>query len=368
MFGFFNLASYSAPCVPLEPIFRNITTPPDDACGWKFEGYVPSEWETAWTAAIEERRTRVCAILANETELIVEYMKHVINWSNANLKSANQTVGNRVFSRMVYYNNCTKQYAAQLIEPLIGMLRDPTTMCPDNPQLPSWLTTDIPDGPVQSKRFNLFAINAPYGFGTSKAAVSSGNLELVHPPTILFGAHGGLKVLYDLGANYFNQWGGDTQAYSTAYFYLLYQSRKISFDRVFAYEYQKLDPHKVWDVVPAELLYRGAYTMINHGVENGVGNRFNPWTTIKATLTPWDHLVFKLDIDTPVIENALMEELLNDPRLLSLVDEMFFEHHVYIPEMQPYWGIGPDSSLTLATSYSYYSRLRQRGVRMHSWP
>jgi hypothetical protein len=76
----------------------------------------------------------------------------------------------------------------------------------------------------------------------------------------------------------------------------------------------------------------------------------------------------QLDIDTPHIEGALIQQLMQDPNLTALVDEMCFEHHVYIPEMQKYWGVGADSPNTLATSYQYYTDLRNKGIRMHSWP
>jgi hypothetical protein len=357
--------SISCPIIP-SPIQEAVKQPEED-CSWKFDSYIPSEWEASWVNAIDERRLRVCALLVEEADNVIEYLENVINWSNATRKWSKQSVGTKIFSRMIFHNRCTDQYAAQLIEPLVGMLRDPVTICEDNPRIPAWLKTNIPDGPVQSKRFNLFAVNAPYGIG-SKNAVTNGTLDLIHSHTLMFGSGGGRKILYDLGANYFASWGSDTSAYSTAYFYLMYAARQISFDRVFAYEYAKLDPHQVWDVVPDELLANGAYTMINHGVLAGEGEKFNPFTAIKNTITAEDHLVFKLDIDTPHIEGALIQQLMQDPNLTALVDEMCFEHHVYIPEMQKYWGVGADSPNTLATSYQYYTDLRNKGIRMHSWP
>jgi hypothetical protein len=48
---------------------------------------------------------------------------------------------------------------------------------------------------------------------------------------------------------------------------------------------------------------------------------------IKQIAVPEDSVSFKLDIDTPTVEIPLAMELLQDPQLLGLVDEFFFELH-----------------------------------------
>jgi hypothetical protein len=117
--------------------------------------------------------------------------------------------------------------------------------------------------------------------------------------------------------------------------------------------------------VPNELM--PAYTYVNLGVEAAVGGKLNPWMWLESMANPEDHVVIKLDIDTPHIENALVAQLIASPLLLSLIDEMFYEHHVTVSMMKPlHWGVV--ANLTLRDSYDQFTALRRTGVRMHSWP
>jgi len=50
-------------------------------------------------------------------------------------------------------------------------------------------------------------------------------------------------------------------------------------------------------------------------------------TFIKALTKPEDYVVFKLDIDSPAIEIALVQQIMDDPQLLTLIDEFFFERY-----------------------------------------
>lgn len=109
------------------------------------------------------------------------------------------------------------------------------------------------------------------------------------------------------------------------------------------------------------------YSPINHGVEAAPDSKFNPWNLIKAVCTQTDFVIVKLDIDNVVLESVLMAQLRRDKFLLSLVDEMFFEHHTDIPEMNGFWG-KQNAMEKLADSYQLFTELRAAGIRMHSWP
>ena len=61
----------------------------------------------------------------------------------------------------------------------------------------------------------------------------------------------------------------------------------------------------------------------------------------------------------------LYNQVLNDTSISSLIDEMFFEMHVTVNEMKPYWGTPPGQ---LKDTYILFTKLRQLGIRMHSWP
>jgi hypothetical protein len=72
------------------------------------------------------------------------------------------------------------------------------------------------------------------------------------------------------------------------------------------------------------------------------------------------------------VELPILRDLLNDPELLDLVDEFFFEYHVLFGPMNPAW-FGSENpnprptTETLADSYAVFRTLREKGVRAHSW-
>ena len=65
------------------------------------------------------------------------------------------------------------------------------------------------------------------------------------------------------------------------------------------------------------------------------------------------------------------ERLAVDSELASLIDELYYEHHVRGSPMWPVWqstfGSGPLPNQTLADSFAIFGRLRELGIRAHSW-
>ena len=92
----------------------------------------------------------------------------------------------------------------------------------------------------------------------------------------------------------------------------------------------------------------------------------NPFTMLTNSFTPDDFVVVKLDIDTPVVEAALVEQLRGDPALLQLVDEFYFEHHVHQEELSGPWTGTMEGSV--GASLGLMSELRKNGVSVHYWP
>jgi hypothetical protein len=102
-------------------------------------------------------------------------------------------------------------------------------------------------------------------------------------------------------------------------------------------------------------------------VDKSPNGKWNPWRILQGMgMTPNDYIVIKLDIDVPEIEKTLIDQLVNEPRIRLLVDEMFFEQHVNVKAMWKLWGT--DNSLTMLDTYRLFGYLRSKGVRMHSWP
>lgn len=86
---------------------------------------------------------------------------------------------------------------------------------------------------------------------------------------------------------------------------------------------------------------------------------------------PDDFVVFKLDIDNTAVEVEIILTILRTPDLIARIDELFWEHHVSgSPTQWAGWGDlsrEPGSHSTLESSYRLFTRLRQAGIRAHSW-
>ena len=253
---------------------------------------------------------------------------------------------------MHYRQICSNKIynSTQLIEPFIGLIRDPLTMCPLVSSVPSDLYLKG-EFALQSKRFLLLAPSSPFEIHPPL----SSNADPIAPWLYSSGSQ---KILIDIGSSYFKSRHGNTAEIGTKWFYDYFKTKSIRFDRIIAFEYQKLEPRRVWEELPDDVY--PFYTFINVGVEAEMG-RFNPWKMVNAIAKAEDYVVLKLDIDKPLLESALMDQLLDeDSAARNLIDELFFEKHV---------SANPKSKEDkLKDSYELFTKLRKQGIRMHGWP
>lgn len=49
-----------------------------------------------------------------------------------------------------------------------------------------------------------------------------------------------------------------------------------------------------------------------------------------------------------------------------IVDELYFEHHVHLGELSPYWG--SSMSGTVKDSMELFYNRRKKGIAAHFWP
>ena len=69
-----------------------------------------------------------------------------------------------------------------------------------------------------------------------------------------------------------------------------------------------------------------------------------------------------------LIEEQLIAQILEDREISSRIDDFYFEHHVLgSPMYFEGWRRGPPLTRTLADSYTTFTRLRELGIRAHSW-
>lgn len=131
-------------------------------------------------------------------------------------------------------------------------------------------------------------------------------------------------VFVDMGASL--DFHGNTLS-PAIYINSIYKKFGFRFDQVQRY---------VFEQVPKDL--QAAWHWINVGVDPTPDAKMDPLSLIVDNFGLDDFIVVKLDIDTSTIENQLVHQLRDDPNLLKLVDQFYFEYHVHQKELAPYWG------------------------------
>jgi hypothetical protein len=346
-------------------------------CAWVFAEYQPSQWESEWKKGVEsgDRRDRECEILATpaEAERSVRLIRSIRGLMEKKTIPPAESID--LFSRMAYAQVCgpaekpTGRKRVQLIEPLVGIVRDPLSICPKPASVPQdvYQTYGSLEDDLQSKRFLLLGPAAPWTEISKKPQPwHVGGFEPWTKETNSREPRSRQNVLIDMGASTFGAWNGQETFVGARWFVDRYQKLGLSFDWLVSYEYEKQEPDNIYKDVPPDLLPH--YIYYNKGVEKAPDGKWNPWRILRGSgVTRNDYVVVKLDIDTPEIENDLADQVLSDPRNTVLVDEFFYEHHTNTKSMHGYWHT-EKSTILLKDTYKNFTALRSKGVRMHSWP
>lgn len=283
----------------------------------KGSGYIPSQLEKtfadnalAWLQSSDD----LCSHLSNATRQ---------TWIDTiQGRLAPSTGSTEIFSRW-----CEDGQTPQAIEPLAGLLRDPRFLCDEN---------------TREKKFSIEWL-------------------LLADKNRLAEEEGARKILFDAGGTHFMD--------AMNFFTSEYERRGIVFDEVHVWEAQPQGTEAYWQGTPPEVrmkweprlfFYDGVPVTATPGDDN------NPVYRIHTRCRPNDFCAFKLDIDTPSVELPIVEQLLASPALTgATLDEFFFEHHVH--GLMQYYGWGTQVNGTFADSYAMFTKLRQLGVRCHSW-
>lgn len=272
------------------------------------KAYTPSALETQWSQNVLAWTADPC-----------KHISHVdaLKWVGENEKG---NLDPKIFSTI-----CLASKEPQYIEPLAGLLRDPRALCPE------WKQSF-----VMSVDWLVFADSKILNSGITSR-------------------------FYDAGGTKFKD--------ALDFFLGTYKKKGITFDEVYVWEINKQGVESYWQGVdpatrafwaPRLTFYDGV------GVTAEIGSNNNPVSLIYKNCAPNDFCAFKLDIDTPSVEFALVQQLLNTPNeTTAKLDEMFFEHHVHGLMQANGWGNGVQG--TYQDSYNIFSRLRHLGVRAHSW-
>ena len=415
----FPLGADGAPLPPLALLKRGKPLPPprdelptDVAnCGWEFEKYTPCEWEKVWYKRFNEIDQTMCLrgskmwtdpelqpFAQSYTDVIAEgrLSPNLLakpakpgdkdaceNWVHPQADLAHPSVlispplpgvfpaGS--FSWMDYVFKCkggdgdgdgkpkvplpkgAPAIGARqrvYIEALAGVLRHPRTC-----EVP---TKEIPDPSGKWRSRRDWLLTDTWTIHRNDAFASR-----FRRPRFLF---------YDLGATTWSfGHGGEVgqqapeEISSQNWFHALYANKHCApFDRMFLYEVTEYPRAKVFDPIPGHVLPK--YHWINRPAQVDVESWDNPWNHVLSEASEADFVVMKLDVDHPGIENPLMDTLLATPELMRRVDEFYFEHHVRLKIMMACcWGDVSGSRLRQDASLRLFTKLRQHGMRAHSW-
>ena len=183
----------------------------------------------------------------------------------------------------------------------------------------------------------------------------------VIPPPNLIAAK---SYYFDAGAS---SWSSGAGGPSLSYFTTVWERHGIEFDQIEGWE-GSTTPANFYKTVPPKYRDRTHYHQQWIASSPDQTAPFVP-TVIRRTADKEDYVLFKLDIDNGAVEKGTVDHLLSDDNDdLDWIDEFVWEHHVKNYIMQPMgWGNSIDTSMSIADSYQYFLRLRQKGVRAHSW-
>lgn len=342
----------------------------------KFVKYTSSKWEQIWLDNIERWQDEkyICDALFDQLEYLNKFMYSTCSyfpegstwcmkddslnqlwWNSENGRTLTypppglspgpltpvRPTDEEIFSRYDFVNECKNDEPFfELIEPLVSHLRHPVSGCGTKFCSPKDACKPNEGG---GKYF------------TDRSWI-------VPPPTKPTAEK---SYYFDAGAS---SWTAGQGGPSLSYFAAVWKRHGIDFDHIEAWE-GGTSTQKFYGTVPAEYKDRTHYQqqLISSQPTSEGGNPFVP-TVIKSMAKKEDYVLFKLDIDSGPVEQGTVDFLLdpaNDE--IEYIDEFLWEHHVDNYIMHGHWEGGIDWSLKISDSYMYFLKMRQKGVRAHSW-
>jgi len=245
-----------------------------------------------------------------------------------------------VLSKFTFLDEETGEQYVEYIEPLISHLRFPLANC----------IKFLPYGEDWAPRNHWYALE-------NRAWV-------ITPPADLKNRLSSLRY-WDAGAS---DWASGMGGSSLKYFYEQWKRRGNQFDEIYAYE-MTTTSEDFYNTVPLDVKDRVHYkqcAVVSEPKEEKLPDSpFIP-SAIKRDSSPNDYVLFKLDIDSPVIEHGSINFILEDEE--NTIDELVWEHHVAGNYLMTEWGKAEhQAQFTLRESYELFLRMRQKGIRGHSW-
>jgi hypothetical protein len=213
-------------------------------CRFRFHQYVPSAWETQWSDAARSEVSvdRECDVMSESfhferAQFTVWQAQRWAKQTVVNARPPRSFALNAVFSRMQLIDEANGgRIVERFIEPLVGILRDPLTMCA-NFANESVGRFELTEDAVQAKRFLV------HDFETINAMPTHGRL-----------------ILMDLGASTYSGWGPAVSAVGARWFVERFaRNTNVTFDRIIAFESVYIPAEEVFRGLPRQLMGRFQY-------------------------------------------------------------------------------------------------------------
>lgn len=314
-----------------------------------FLRYEPSALESEWLAGGDVWAADVCGKLAEPAQRAsaqawLDAARATQGDASAPLQSGGAM--KRVLSHLVFAGDTAGSEARVAVHPLAGLMRDPRPVCPQlnlEPLGATWIVT------------TAHLVLDPLAFALARKAVAA--------------APERRAILIDAGSTAWRTPPPQGAApgdpiVGLEWLVNAYASRGVTFDDIFAWEATQKPASTYFAGMPPAIV--AATHFYNVPVDAERNSAHNPIELLKSVSTPADFVVFKLDIDTEALEEALVLQLLEDDVAAALVDVLYFEHHTSVPAMRPYWGDVDRRSHN--DSASLFAALRRRGIQAQSWP
>ena len=177
-------------------------------------------------------------------------------------------------------------------------------------------------------------------------------------------------IYFDVGAHL----GGTAySSLATSVVVQHYRDRGIHFDDIYAWNPDPIGGNFSAIETSDKLEFVGAMHFYPLPTSVDEGHYANPLAVLTRVARPEDLVIFKLDGPPPELETKMVETILSDPHLLSLIDEWHFEDHWgnKLARWQsgvPIFGYRHVVRHDLAAWYRIIAVARAKGIRLHMWP
>ena len=343
----------------------------------KFLNYTPSTWEQIWLdqiKSIEHDRSLMCQLISKQSKWVKDFTLSTCNyfskesgwckiedtyetfWMNLTtfeiiygknrlpegwrgVRWGNEQVYDYtnpdILSRFYFQNETTGEIIVDYIEPLVSHLRHPISCCEHMYTYGS----NIMGGSTQQQcgRMN--------GFYTSRGQYLAPSTKRIHEKA--------RKFYFDAGASHWSKGKGGP---SLPFFTRVWKRQGIVWDHIYAFE-GRTTKDAFDATVPKEWSEQVHYQQTwvrSKPDDTSMSGPFLP-DFIKNLTHKEDYVLFKLDIDSPGVEEGNIEYLLDEKNdILEYIDEFLYEFHLEEGQKMSKW-------------YDVFLALRKRGVRAHSW-